>query len=411
MTTLDTRVRALAADAARRGAPGPGRVLAFNNALSAITNGTWYVIGPFIPLYLGTLGASLGQIGLVVGLAGIVPLLIAVPSGAVADAYGPAVVAVGSVVAYAAAAVVLAAVHGVWAVAIAYTLLSGANIGFALSAQAVVASVSAPRDRLANFGYYSLWSSGGAVLGPIVGGAVAGGPGYVAAFVLAGVLMVPCLFLARTLRAVRAPSRQVVSLTGGYHLVGTILRYPGIPAVLLISFLVVAGQQLQQSFFPVYLSRSGLSQGLIGIVFAVTSLSSMLVRSLLAPGARRLGMTGLVLTAVSLMAWSLGITPQLREFWLLAGAGALMGAGTGLGYPLTMNLMTAPVPPELQGVAFGVRQAVQRVATVVSPIAFGAIIAAYGLGTGFTAGAIMLVAALPIIARVAGPLLRRPGPP
>lgn len=390
--------------ATREGAASPHRVLLFNNALSAITNGAWYVVGPFIPLYLATLGASVAVIGLVVGVAGIVPLLIAVPSGAIVDAYGPAVIAVGSVIAYAAAGATLALLHSVWAVTVAYTLLSAANIGFAVSAQGVVASVSAPRDRLANFGYYSLWSSGGAVIGPIVGGTVAGGLGYVAAFVLAGVLMVPCFLFARALRAVGPPSRQVVSLARAYHLVGPILSYRGIPAVLLISFLVVAGQQLQQSFFPIYLSRTGLSQSLIGVVFAATSLSSMLVRSLLAPGTRRLGTTGLVLAAVGLMALSLSVTPLLRGFWRLAGAGALMGAGTGLGFPLTMNLMTAPVPPELQGVAFGVRQAVQRVATVVSPMVFGGVIAAYGLGTGFVAGALILVAALPVIAYAAGSL-------
>ncbi|HKX16989.1 MAG TPA: MFS transporter, partial [bacterium] len=289
-------------NAARHDAADVRRILRYNNTLSAVTNGAWYVVGPFIPLYLATLGASVAVIGLVVGVAGIVPLLIAVPSGAIVDAYGPSVVAVGSVIAYAAAGATLTLLHSIWAVTIAYTLLSAANIGFALSAQGIVASVSAPRDRLANFGYYSLWSSGGAVIGPIVGGAVAGGLGYVAAFVLVGALMVPCFFFARSLGTVRAPSRQIASLSGGYHLVGPILRYRGIPAVLLISFLVVVGQQLQQSFFPIYLSRTGLSQSLIGVVFATVSLSSMLVRSLLAPGTRRLGMTGLVLAAVSLMA-------------------------------------------------------------------------------------------------------------
>jgi hypothetical protein len=54
----------------------------------------------------------------------------------------------------------------------------------------------------------------------------------------------------------------------------------------------------------------------------------------------------------------------------------------------------------VRGVAFGLRQAVQRLATVVSPIAFGAVIAAYGLGGGFVAGALVLIAAIPIIALV-----------
>lgn len=394
--------------------PGGGvparRLLLFNNALSAISNGAWYVVSPFIPLYLGTLGASAAVVGLVVGLGGIVPLLIAVPAGALADEYGPAVVAAGSVAAYAVAGATLAVVHNVAAVTIAYALLGAANIGFAVAAQGVVASISAPGDRLANFGYYSLWSSGGAVVGPIVGGAMVAQFGYVAAFVLVGALMVPSFVFANALRAVAPQARPVVSLATAFDLVGPILRRPGIPAVLLISFMVVAAQTLQQSFYPIYLSRVGLSQTLIGVVFAAISLSSMLVRSLLEPGTEQLGTSGLVLVATGLAALSLGITPLLREFWLLAGAGALMGAGTGLAFPLTMNLMTAPVPAELRGVAFGLRQAVQRLATVISPIVFGAVIAAYGLGAGFVVGALVLVAAMPIIARVAGSL-ERTAPP
>jgi len=385
------------------------RLLLFNNALSAVTNGAWYVVNPFIPLYLGTLGASAAVVGLVVGLGSIVPLLIAVPSGAVVDKYGPAVVAVGSVLAYAVAGGALALLHSVWAVTVAYTLLGVSNIGFAVSAQGAVASLSPPRDRLTNFGYYSLWSSGGAVVGPIIGGLVAGRFGYVAAFVLLAALMAPAFAFANALRAVAPAPRPVVSLANAFHLVGPILRRAGIPAVLLISFMVVAAQTLQQSFYPIYLGRAGLSQALIGVVFAAISLSSMLVRSLLRPGTERLGTTGLVLAATGLMALSLGITPWLRQFALLAGAGALMGAGTGLAFPLTMNLMTAPVPSELRGVAFGLRQAVQRVAMVISPIVFGAVIAAHGLGAGFVVGALILVVAMPIIAKVSGTFERTAG--
>jgi len=395
-----------APDATRGESASPRRILLSNNALSAITNGAWYVVGPFIPLYLGSLGAAPATVGLVVGVGGIVPLLLAVPSGVITDEYGPAVVATASVVGYALAGGTLAMFHSIWAVTVAYALLGGANIGFAVAAQATVASVSPPRDRLTNFGYYSLWSSGGAVLGPIVGGAIAGQFGYVAGFLLAGALMVPSFAFTKALRAVTPTPRTVVSLPNAYHLVRPILRCPGIPGVLFISFTIVAAQTLQQSFYPIYMSRVGLSQTQVGVVFAAMSLSSMLVRSLLLPGTEWFGTPGLVLVATGLMALSLGITPLLYGFWPLAGAGALMGAGTGLGFPLTMNLMTAPVPSELHGVAFGVRQAVQRVATVISPMFFSAVIAVQGLRAGFVAGALILVAAMPIIARVAGSLAR-----
>jgi len=264
----------------------------------------------------------------------------------------------------------------------------------------VVATVSQSRDRLRNFGYYSLWSSAGAVVGPLIGGVITGHVGYLAAFALVGALMVPSFAVANFLYAVPPASRSVVSLANAYHLVGPIMRRPRVGAVLFISFMVVAAQTLQQSFYPIYLSRVGLSETLIGVVFAGISLSPMLVRSLLSPGSERLGNAGVLLTATWLAALSLGITPFLRAFWPLAVAGALMGASTGLALPLTMSLMADPVAAEFWGVAFGIRQGVQRVATVVSPIAFGMVITAYGLGAGFFVGALTLVGAMPIMAKV-----------
>ena len=378
----------------------PRVLLLLNNALAMISNGAWYVINPFIPLYLGTLGASVSVVGVVLGISGILPLLIAIPAGVLADEYGPAVVARGAVIVYALAGATLAVLHSVWAVTVAYTLLGAGNIGFAVASQAVVAAVSHSRERLNNFGYYSLWSSAGAVVGPLIGGAIVGHVGYIAAFALVGALMAPSFAVANSLRAVAPAPRSVVSLANAYHLVGPIVRRPQVGAVLFISFMVVAAQTLQQSFYPIYLSRVGLSETLIGVVFAFISLSSMLVRSWLSPGAERLGNAGLLLTATALAALSLGMTPFLREFWPLAAAGALMGASTGLALPLTMSLMADPVAAELWGVAFGIRQGVQRLATVVSPIVFGIIITACGIGAGFVVGALTLVGAMPIIAKV-----------
>jgi len=378
----------------------PRSLLLLNNVLAMISNGAWYVVNPFIPLYLGTLGASVAVVGVVLGIGGILPLLIAIPAGALADEHGPAVVARGAVIAYALAGATLAVFHSVAAVTVAYTLLGAGNIGFAVASQAVVATVSPSRDRLRNFGYYSLWSSAGAVVGPLIGGVITGHVGYLAAFALVGALMVPSFAVANFLRAVPPAARSVVSLANAYHLVGPIMRRPRVGAVLFISFMVVAAQTLQQSFYPIYLSRVGLSETLIGVVFAGISLSSMLVRSLLSPGSERLGNAGVLLTATGLAALSLGITPFLRAFWPLAVAGALMGASTGLALPLTMSLMADPVAAEFWGVAFGVRQGVQRVATVVSPIVFGMVITVYGIGAGFFVGALTLVGAMPIMAKV-----------
>jgi len=382
-------------------------LLRFNNALALLSNTAWYVANPFIPLYLGTLGASAAVVGAVLGLSGIAPLLISIPAGMLADRRGPGVVAERAVMLFALAGVVLTGLHSVWAVAVAYTLMGVGNIGFAVAPQAVVAAASDPAARLRNFTSYAVWSSAGSVIGPLIGGVVTTHFGYTAAFALVWILMLPTFAAAAALRGVRPVPRAVVSLAAAPALVGTIVRQRGVAAVLFISFMVVCGQTLQQSFYPIYLHKVGLTETLIGIVFAAVSLGSMAARTVLSHGVERFGHTSVLLGATALAAVSLGITPLLRQFSPLALAAGLMGISTGLIVPMTMSLMVEPVPPELWGVAFGLRQGVQRLAAVVSPIAFGLVITAYGIGSGFYVGALVLVGAMPIMAMTTAHLRSR----
>jgi len=395
-----------------RSAPGgtaadPRSVLWSNNALQILSNTAWYVAVPFIPLYLESQGASMAVVGAVVGSSGVLPALISIHAGALVDQRGPAVVAKASVILFGLAGAVLTVLHGVWAVTVAYTLVGLGNIGFAVAPQAIVAAASTPATRVRNYGYYGLWNSAGAVVGPVIGGFVAGRFGYPAAFSLMWILMLPSFAVAASMRRVSTVPRHVVSLAAAHTLAAAVVRQRGVGALLFISFMVACGQQLQNSFYPLYLHQVGLSPTLIGIVIAAVSLSSMLVRSLLSRGVVSLGYASLLLGATALAAVALGITPLLRHFWPLVFASALMGASLGFTQPLTMSLLVESVAAELWGMALGVRQFVQRLAAVTSPIVFGLTITAYGIGSAFFLGALTLGGAIPIMASVTRHLRRR----
>jgi MFS family permease len=239
-----------------------------------------------------------------------------------------------------------------------------------------------------------------------MGGLVAGRFGYTLAFALVSLLMVPTFGIAASLRMTAVP-RHAVSLATAHTLASTIVRQPGVGAVLFIAFIVGCGQMLQQSFYPLYLHKVGLSTTLIGIVIAAVSLSSMLVRSLLSRGVALFGYVQLLLGATALAAVALGVTPLLHRFWPLVLASGLMGASAGFTQPLTMNMIVESVAAEFWGVAVGIRQSVQRLASVVSPIVFGLVIVAFGIESAFFLGALTLAGAVPIMARVTGHLRRQ----
>jgi MFS family permease len=384
----------------------PGPLLWFNNALQILSTAAWYVAAPFIPLYLASQDVPVGVIGAIIGFSGVLPLLISLHAGALVDERGPALVTKGSVLLYAIAGVILMGLHAVWAVAAAYALLGIANIGFAVASQAVVAAASTPATRVRNYGYYSLWNSAGAVIGPVVGGFITGHFSYRTAFALVWVLMIPSFVIAGSLRGLPEAPRRTVSFAMAHRLAGRILRVRGVSAVLFISFMVVCGQTLQQSFYPLYLHKVGLSPTLIGIIFATISLGSMVVRSFLARGVEWFGYAWLLLGATALLAVTLGLIPLLRQFWPLILVSGLMGASLGFTQPLTMSLMVESVGAEFWGVAFGMRQGVQRIGAIMSPIVFGLVTTASGIESAFFLGGATLLGTVPIMASVTRHLRR-----
>src|SRR5262249_51340055 len=182
----------------------PGTVLWMNNALQILNTAAWYVAAPFVPLYLASQGAPVNLIGAIIGFSAVVPLLISFHAGALVDERGPVAVSKASVLLYALAGAMLAGLHAGWATAVAYGLWGIANIGFAVGSQAVVAAASPPATRVQNYGYYSLWNSAGAVVGPVIGGFVTGRFGYRTSFALVCLLMVPCFAIAGGLGGVPA---------------------------------------------------------------------------------------------------------------------------------------------------------------------------------------------------------------
>ena len=391
---------AAATEYAARSVPNAERLLKYNNALQFLSNAAWYFAAPFIPLYLVSQGASASVVGTIIGVSGIVPLLISVHAGALVDQRGPGLVNRVSVVLYAAAAAVLVGLRGVWWVGLAYGLLGVANIGFAVAPQAIVAALSTPNTRIRNFGQYALWNSAGAVIGPIIGGAVVARFGYPGTFALLGLLMVPCFMITVVLSSAPTVPRPTVSLANAHTLVASILRRPGVGGIMFASAMGQWGNALQQTFYPLYLGSLGLPANLIGIIVAAVSLATMLVRALLSRGVAQFGYSRLLLAATGLAGVSLAITPLLRGFWPLMGASGLMGASLGFTQPLTMSLLVGAVGADMWGVGFGIRQSVQRLASVFSPVVYGLIITAHGLPAGFFAGALTFAAAVPMMARL-----------
>lgn len=354
----------------------------------------WQVTAPLIPLYLSDLGASSVGLGLIMGAAGILPLFIGVHLGAMVDLYGPAIVAQWSGVVGIASFLALASSADLRSVTVAYTLIGVAQMGLTVSSQTLVAewSTGATRDR--NFGYYSFWVSSGMVIGPVVGGLAADLWGFRTALLLGATLAFPVLGLALLLKPRPSHGSLDRAFRSAFNAAGGMIQNPTIALTLVISFLIVFAYSLKQSFYPLYLRHVGLSTTLIGTIFAIHSISSMLVRPLLGWGVTRFGYTRMLLSGIAFAALGMGAIPLVVHFAPLAAAAAVVGIAMGLTQPLTMSIIAGAVGPELRGLALGVRLTTQRLAVAISPVIFGLVTTGLGIGTAFYTAALVLTGAM-----------------
>ena len=382
--------RTLSGDAART-------LLAANNALSFASSTAMALVTPFVPLDIAAHGGSNAVIGLAIGVSGVLPLLLSVHLGALVDERGPVFMSKVSASVYVLAGVILILVRSIPGVTLAFALMGVGSIAIVVATQTVVAAMSDATTRIRNFGYYSVWSSAGAVVGPIAGGFVAQRWGFAAAFALVLVFMAPAYPLASLIEAVPAAPRHTVSLATAHTHAGAVWRCAGVPGILVICFFVVCGQTVKQSFFSIYLHQVGLSATLIGFAYAADSLCQVAVRPALGPHVERFGYGPLLVAATGMGAVALGATPLLHAFWPLVLASGLMGVSTGVTQPATMSLMAAAVGREFWGLAMGLRQVAQRSASVLSPVVFGVLINTFGIGAAFLIGAAALAGAVPVV--------------
>jgi MFS family permease len=359
----------------------------------------WNTATPFIPLYLTSQGATPTMVGVVVSLSGLLPLLFAVHVGALVDAHGAAPVGRWGVVVEAIACAILVAVPSIPGVAVAYALLGLGNLALTVATQIVVAESSPPAERARQYGYYTSWVSAGMVLGPIVGGLLVDLWGYRAVFISVLALTGPSFLLAGRVKPRARSIPRAATVWSAHKSARTLLTLPGVGLILFISGMVISGQTLRQSFYPLYLRDVGLSSTLIGLIIGAGSLTSMLVRPFIGRWVSQFGYAPLLAGATGLATLSIGVTPLVSSFTPLVVASAALGASIGVTQPLTMSLMADAVTADLWGLAMGVRQTVQRLATVAGPLAFGVLVTAFGIGSSFVLGALSMGVAMLVILR------------
>jgi MFS family permease len=340
-----------------------------------------------ITLYALHLGASPLDIGLLAASFSVIPVLLSWASGRWSDRFGPRWLVMLGIAGSASGMLLPWFLPGLPAI-YAAGLLSGLSMTFCnVSLQNLVGLLSTAEDRARNFSNYTLAGSVCAFAGPLIAGfsidAVGHGYGLLIVVALASV---PVSMLLARGGAMPRGNRHAEPAGSLWHA----LSAPGVWPVLLLGAVAQVAADLFQFYMPVYAHDAGLSASAIGIVLAAYSAATFVARvflpRVLTPSNEE-RMLGLAFLASGV---ALALVPFFEAAALLAGVSFLFGLGMGCSSPITLMLMFGRSREGRSGEAMGMRQTVDNLTRLGSPLVFGAVASGAGLAAVFWLGSITL---------------------
>jgi MFS family permease len=371
------------------------------------TNGVWDMLSVLVPLYAVAVGLNPAEIGLIVSARSVLPALLSIHGGILMDQLGMRRVLMW-VAAASALLPLLYPLSGWFAILVTLQLLLGLSSALGMAASQTWA-MQVGRGETAMLARYSVATRIGTFIGPVVAGAVWDHFGAWAAFACvaltgAGIIAVTA---QSTLAQPEIPhGRGLTVLLPRWqpHTEALLLAViPAVAFILVASLLRNASGAIQSSLFVVYLNGIGHSGTLIGTLVAIAEISGVAGSLLAARTERSLGAHRLILSCIVISLICIAATPWIANFLpLLIAACALRGVVQGMSQPLMYAILSQEITSNRHGASVGLRNAVVRLGSIITPALMGAAAESYGIEASFYvigAAFLLITAALAVFAR------------
>ena len=348
-------------------------ILSFILAVVALGYG---IFSPILPFYIENMGASGTALGLLNASYAVLRLIFGPIWGGISDRYGRKRVLMAGISGFALTMVWFGLADRLWMLFAARVLAGILSSATAPTTMAYI-SDNAPDGELSKgLGRLSAASGIGAILGPLLGGLVAGDslsrPFFIAAG-LAGVsLILAWLFLPESKMSQAAPGedKNVINLKEwGAAISGPAGRY------FLMTFISTSGLYIFSNIFGLYgLERFGFGTQEVGFVYMALGMVSMAAVGLLAgPASKHLGDTRLVTLGFLVGVVSIGLMPLSRGLAGIVILTAIMAAAISLEGTALVS-MTAIKAETAQGVTMGLSNSFVSMGRIIGPVVSGALL-------------------------------------
>jgi MFS family permease len=292
------------------------------------------------------------------------------------------------------ATLVLIAAAGFWAWSasglnlLAFTIVLGFGHMFCMASHQMLAVRCANRrGRETAFGHFMVAVSTGQGLGPFIVGWLGGSAAVPATGYLFGIgLIAAALFTAVALMLRPAPRPAGHGAGGPVVGVGTLVRMPGMAAIIMASVVTVTSLDLLVIYLPLIGAERHVDASDIGMLLAIRSVAALVARVFYSRLIAGLGRQRLTLVSISLgaVAFAVLAVPSLPLMYL---AISTVGLGLGIASTTTLSGMVDLAPIEARGTALSLRITGNRVGQVLVPFLASLIAIAAG-----TAGILLVIA-------------------
>lgn len=362
------------------------------------------VLIPVLPYYAQQFSADALTVGLLSAVFSIAQFISSPILGALSDRVGRRPVILCNILGSAAAYFMFGWAGTLWLLMLA-RVLEGITGGSVSTAQAYIADVTPPEDRMKRFGLIGAVFGVGFIIGPAFGGflstyglampAIAAGTLCFLAAVF-GYFMLPESLPVEK----RVASGMTLGDANPIQQIVAALSRDSIRSILLAIFAVnVAFSALQSNFAFFTMKRFGMGPQDNAWIFVYIGSLSILIQGVVV---RKLPKTWnpVTLSVVGLCGTALGLLGIAfsQERWQLFPAIAVMSLGNGSAGPMLTALVSRRVGEKEQGTVLGSTQGIISSTRIVGPLMAGYAFDAWGSGAPYWIGAILVMCGVAIVA-------------
>jgi MFS family permease len=385
----------------------PWRIQGAVYGIGLFSTSIFHIGAVIVPLYAATMTSSPLMFGLVFSAAHFLPLFLSIHTGALMDRLGARRVMLVCTIIGAITPLLYPAFPFIWALVFLQMFFGLSESMGWLGAQTMIGQLMHGKTVYAGRMSFII-RIGHLVCAPLAGISwdLAGPWGGFALMSLWGGGSVVCSLMlpkhpvdpdAPAPEGRRAKVRALLPNASDYVTAFRLLGVPAVTIIVLLGALMHVGNAVQGSFYVAWLNEMGLTGTAIGLLGPAAAIGAALFSLLTSKLMRYVG--GLWIALVSLWSGILLVcaTPLFGSYFLLQMAMFLRSGANGLAQPLVITLVLRGAGRENQGKAVGLRGTANRVASIASPLAMGAIAEAVGLERSFyVVGALVSVAMIGI---------------